>query len=957
VKVIKYLTISISILSFCVILLIIGFILFFDLSKYKTDIENLISEQIDRKVEIVGDLGLSLYPFFSLDIDKIGIYNPSAFEDKYFIKIGKINISLDLVKLIREKVVSIKNISLIQPEFNLITLDNGTDNWMDLIKKIEGNKSKVDQNLNENKRFKSLEIFIDNINVEKGVISVKNYKNKQFITLKNLNIDMNNLGKKEAVQYSFSTDVIFNKNTSSIRANGTLKKGLETISLLNNELKISNIKIEGNQLNNIYCSFSGSLNFRSGVSNIKNINISYDTFKALANIEINSKDGNYSITGNTQLNYVYNNKDLKLSGNIDYQDKKLKLSDLSLIYGTLKSLGSAEIAFTNKIDIKYYINVDKIKVNKLSKKPVKEKKEDHKYSPHDFMSFLAYVDKIKEINIDRFALDGNLSVKQLIIDNRTLNNLTLHTTLEDGQFLNDLKLQHNETLFNTHITFKRNKAGESILNLKAFANMISLKELFKKDIKTFETLNKPSLEFSLMYNRGLLLFKKITFSTIVNDKTFSIILKGNINNNGDISIEALNINFNKSHINFILNSNAIDILKRVRGSFSCNINLGDIAFFTGASEAKNSNNTLAAKADFDIHFKDNRVVFKNGLFTYKNSHLEWNLESNFRRPYILNLSVTADYINVNDIMGLYSVVNTVNNDILENDSSKKNNLNNKKPVANNLKINAELAINKLVFKKLTIDKIKLNGGGENHNYTLDVNALFYNGKLKGLLHINTEEIDPSFGLNGKVAEVTMDKLIVDLVDKPVFTGLGDLDIELQSSGNDINELLNKLNGKIFVNIHKGTLNGLNIGFILRNIFSLIGQDDFAFNRTLQDYSGVKANINVVNGIFYNNDLLIHSPIFRIRGDGLVNVPENYIDYNMYLSLLRPTFDNSSKENSNVLYTDILNKELLIHYKGPIKNPKQNIDYKSYIEKTLGRKLQKEIVPLKKKIDKFIEGLF
>ena len=308
-------------------------------------------------------------------------------------------------------------------------------------------------------------------------------------------------------------------------------------------------------------------------------------------------------------------------------------------------------------------------------------------------------------------------------------------------------------------------------------------------------------------------------------------------------------------------------------------------------------------------------------------------------------------------MGLYSVVNTKNQDASKNDSSKKNNINSKLSVANNVKFNAELIINKLIFRELTIDKIKLNGGGENHKYALDVDSLFYNGKLKGLLNINTEEINPSFELNSNVTEVAMDKLFIDLVDKPVFTGLGDLAIELQSSGNDINVLLNKLNGKIFVNIHKGTLNGINIGFVLRNIFSLIKHGDFAFNRTLQDYSGVKATINITNGVLYNDDLLIKSPFFKMRGNGFINMPANNIDYSMYLSLLKPTLDNSSKENSNVLYTDILNKELLIHYKGPIKNPEQNIDYTSYIEKVLGRELKKKIAPLKKKVDKFIKDLF
>jgi len=104
-------------------------------------------------------------------------------------------------------------------------------------------------------------------------------------------------------------------------------------------------------------------------------------------------------------------------------------------------------------------------------------------------------------------------------------------------------------------------------------------------------------------------------------------------------------------------------------------------------------------------------------------------------------------------------------------------------------------------------------------------------------------------------------------------------------------------------------------------------------------------------------LSIHSPIFTIRGDGVINIPKNNLDYKIYLSLLRPAFDNSTDQEDNVIYEKILNKEIPIRYYGPIYKPKQDIDYKGFIEEAFGRELIKGLKPIQEKVDKFIKDLF
>ena len=293
-KLIKYISISFLILFLSVLFIIIGFVLFFDLSKYKGDIEKLLSDHLNRKVEITGDLDISLYPFFSLDIEKIKIYNPAFFEEPYFIKISKVNLSLNMFKLIKTKEILVKNISLIEPEINLVTLDNSTTNWMDLINIFKGNKTREEIKIVKGKEkvtySTDTRILIDTIKIKDGKIIIKDNKAKQLIYLEDLNLGLDNLGEGRDGKYDYSAFLRINKNRFNLEAKGSFKKEKEIIHLLNNNLKISNIKVNNKTIENVFLSFTGDINLIADITQLNNININYKTLKVeLRDIHITSR--------------------------------------------------------------------------------------------------------------------------------------------------------------------------------------------------------------------------------------------------------------------------------------------------------------------------------------------------------------------------------------------------------------------------------------------------------------------------------------------------------------------------------------------------------------------------------------------------------------------------------------------------------------------------------------------
>jgi uncharacterized protein involved in outer membrane biogenesis len=968
-KLIKYVSVSLLIFFLSVLFIIVGFVLFFDLSKYKGDIEKLLSDQLNRKVEIAGDLDISLYPFFSLDIEKIKIYNPAFFEEPYFIKIDKINLSINMFELIKNKEILVKNISLIEPEINLVTLDNSTTNWTDLINIFKGNKTseeiKIDTGKEKVTYSTNTRVLIDTIKVKNGKITIKDSKSKQLTYLEDLNLGLDNLGEGRDGKYDYSAFLRINKNRCNIEAKGSFKKDKEIIYLLNNNLKISNIKVNNKTIENVFLSFTGDINLIAGITQLDDININYKTLKTqLRDIHITSKTKDTIAEGYLYIEDKYKTKNFKIKTPFRYKNGVINLSDLSLVYGDLKSSGNASLSFADKIDVQYALKCDKINIYNLLKGQKREESDGNANNIQNIVNLTNSSEQLKAFKTDDFTLTGNITVNELILDNKTFDNFTLHTKLEKNNLINEAKFKFKKAEVTSLISFEKNKADEFVFTFHVFANTFNLHEIIKNKINRLDVLNSPSLKLVLALSKNSISLNELTFTAQLNNKyPADVNVRGSFNiNSGNLHINASEIKFNKSNFSFSLNSNVKNILQNIYGATNGKINLDDLVYFIRPSEPVNVNEMINIKAKYNINISSKFLSIEDIHLAYKNTHFLGNISGNFKKSPILNILLSADYVNTDDIMGIYSLISAKNTNTkdISKVNTNENNIKEEEQAKSDEKINILLTIDKLIFGKLGLENIRLNGKGEENKYSFDVDANFYKGKFDGFLIIDTDSNSPVFDFKGNLKDVATDKLLVALVNKPIIAGVGNVDVQLKSSGINVDEIVKKLNGTVAVNITNGTLYGLNIGFILRNIFSLIEGRDFVINKASQDFTRFDASINVKDGVFYNNDLFIYSPIFTIRGDGMINVPKNNMDYKIYLSLLKPAFDNATEEENeknNVVYSKLLNKEIPIRYYGPIYKPKQDIDYKGFIEKTFGRELIENIKPIKQRIDKFIKDLF
>lgn len=107
-----------------------------DPNDYKPQIAEQVQKQTGRKLEIVGEIKWSLFPWLGLSLGETQFGNAPGFGDQPFAKFKAIDAHVELLPLLKKQ-VSIRTVTLKGLEVNLARNAKGEDNWSDLTKPAE----------------------------------------------------------------------------------------------------------------------------------------------------------------------------------------------------------------------------------------------------------------------------------------------------------------------------------------------------------------------------------------------------------------------------------------------------------------------------------------------------------------------------------------------------------------------------------------------------------------------------------------------------------------------------------------------------------------------------------------------------------------------------------------------------------------------------------------------------
>jgi len=165
----------------------------------------------------------------------------------------------------------------------------------------------------------------------------------------------------------------------------------------------------------------------------------------------------------------------------------------------------------------------------------------------------------------------------------------------------------------------------------------------------------------------------------------------------------------------------------------------------------------------------------------------------------------------------------------------------------------------------------------------DMQASLYEGKFDGTVGLDVSGDTPSYGAKMALAGIQAEPLLTDLMQKDGFmSGGGEFNADITTGGNTVNAIKAGLNGNFNTAFTDGSLNGINIGYQIRRAkAALTGKslpDEEGTVKT--DFSSLSVSGAFTNGVMNSNDLDMRSPLLRLGGAGLVDLPGENVDYTL-----------------------------------------------------------------------------
>jgi AsmA protein len=171
-------------------------------------------------------------------------------------------------------------------------------------------------------------------------------------------------------------------------------------------------------------------------------------------------------------------------------------------------------------------------------------------------------------------------------------------------------------------------------------------------------------------------------------------------------------------------------------------------------------------------------------------------------------------------------------------------------------------------------------------------ASLYQGKMNGSLKVDARNT-PSIAFKQNMSNITIEPLLMDAINNDMLSGKGTLNVDITTQGNTVNAIKKALNGTAKISLADGAVKGIDVAGTMRGVkdkLNFMKQSNVTGDKSKKtDFAEMSASFNISNGVAHNEDLNIKAPLFRIGGEGDVDIANQTINY-----IARPTVVNSLK---------------------------------------------------------------
>lgn len=203
-------------------------------------------------------------------------------------------------------------------------------------------------------------------------------------------------------------------------------------------------------------------------------------------------------------------------------------------------------------------------------------------------------------------------------------------------------------------------------------------------------------------------------------------------------------------------------------------------------------------------------------------------------------------------------------------------------------------------------------------------ADLYQGNMAGSLHVDARST-PVITFKQEMHGVAVGPLLVDAINNNMLDGKGTVKVDVSTQGNSVNALKKTLNGNAALNLADGAIKGVDIAGSIRNLKSKINilkaqGNAGADPKPRTEFSEMTASFKISNGVAHNDDLNMKAPLFRITGNGDIDIGREMVNY-----LAKPTVVKTLKGQGGAELDALNGLTLPLKITGTFSAPKYNLD--------------------------------
>ena len=272
-----------------------------------------------------------------------------------------------------------------------------------------------------------------------------------------------------------------------------------------------------------------------------------------------------------------------------------------------------------------------------------------------------------------------------------------------------------------------------------------------------------------------------------------------------------------------------------------------------------------------------------------------------------------------------------------------------------LDASGNLAIGALKVYGLQLSNVALGIHAADSRLNLDpIRADLYQGKSAGSAVVEALAV-PKFRLKENLSGISAGPLIRDMTKKDILEGRGAVAVDLKASGNLVGDLRKSLAGKASLRLTDGAVRGIDMAAALRGIQSKMGgaKSGAANASEKTDFSELSATFDIRNGVAHNSDLTAKSPLFRLGGEGDIDIGRSALNYLARVSVVATLQGQGGADLSSLRGVTVP-----VRISGSFNSLHYSLDIASMASGALKAKVEQQKTEVKDKMkERLLKGLF